>query len=53
MLLKGVACGYLQISVSLLPTDLSQPSGETEVLDHRAPPRMKFQSTYTWFNDNN
>lgn len=38
MLLKGVACGYLQISVSLLPTDLSQPSGETEVLDHRAPP---------------
>lgn len=39
MLLKGVVCGYIQISVSLLPTALSQPSGETEVLDHRALPQ--------------
>lgn len=31
-----MVCGYLQISVGLLPAALSQSFGEIEVLDHRA-----------------
>lgn len=42
--LKGVVCGNIQISVSLLPAALSQPFGEIEVLVHKAHPSMKFQS---------
>lgn len=53
MLLKGVVCGYVQISMSLLPTALSQPSGETEVLDHRAPPQYEIPEHLYLFNDNN